>query len=143
MDPTLTPPDSTASLDGQTGLDAQTGVGLSDAQLSQSRRRTLDLVNRLHSTGFVIVPTAFFFPPHSSTNLTIFEQSLSRHRSAPDRCRRPTELWKVIADRVRIWYHFASCRGYLYKVCHNFIHSFLDVRLTKFGQVPDRMPLEG
>lgn len=28
-----------------------TGVGLSNPQLSQSRRRLLDLVNRLHSTG--------------------------------------------------------------------------------------------
>ncbi|RXW23705.1 hypothetical protein EST38_g2163 [Candolleomyces aberdarensis] len=29
----------------------QSGIGLSDAQLSQPRRRMLDLVNRLHSTG--------------------------------------------------------------------------------------------
>ncbi|KAJ2922809.1 hypothetical protein H1R20_g14301, partial [Candolleomyces eurysporus] len=49
MDPTL--PDPIAPLEGQAELKAQSGVGLSDAQLSQSRRQTLDLVNRLHSTG--------------------------------------------------------------------------------------------
>ncbi|RXW23695.1 hypothetical protein EST38_g2159 [Candolleomyces aberdarensis] len=51
MDPTLLPPDPTAPSGGQTELKAQSGVGLSDAQLSLSRRQTLDLVNRLHSTG--------------------------------------------------------------------------------------------
>ena len=34
-------------------------VGLSDPQLSQGRRRMLDLVNRLHSTGSII--SLFFF----------------------------------------------------------------------------------
>jgi hypothetical protein len=32
-------------------VDDASGVGLSDPQLSQGRRRMLDLVNRLHSTG--------------------------------------------------------------------------------------------
>jgi hypothetical protein len=31
------------------------GVGLSNPQLSQGRRRMLDLVNRLHTTGYVVV----------------------------------------------------------------------------------------
>ena len=30
------------------------GVGLSNPRLSQGRRRMLDLVNRLHSTGYVL-----------------------------------------------------------------------------------------
>ena len=54
MDPTLPLPDPIAPLEGQAELKAHSGVGLSDAQLSQSRRQTLDLVNRLHSTGFVL-----------------------------------------------------------------------------------------
>ena len=61
MDPTL-PPDPSASKDGQIELDGQSSVGLSDAQLSQSRRQTLDLVNRLHSTGFVnVFPSIVFY----------------------------------------------------------------------------------
>ena len=32
-------------------------VGLSDPQYSQGRRRMLDLVNRLHSTGFALILT--------------------------------------------------------------------------------------
>lgn len=32
--------------------EAQSGVGLSNSQLNQGRRRTLDLVNKLHSTGY-------------------------------------------------------------------------------------------
>jgi hypothetical protein len=31
----------------------ESGVGLSDASLSRGRREMLDLVNRLHSTGYV------------------------------------------------------------------------------------------
>jgi hypothetical protein len=31
-----------------------TGVGLSNPHLSQGRRRMLDLVNRLHTTGYVL-----------------------------------------------------------------------------------------
>jgi hypothetical protein len=31
--------------------DRSKGVGLSDPQLSKGRRRMLDMVNRLHSTG--------------------------------------------------------------------------------------------
>ena len=34
-------------------LEVNASVGLSDPQLSGSRRRMLDLVNRLHSTGYV------------------------------------------------------------------------------------------
>ena len=34
-------------------LAPDTGVGLSNPQLSQGRRRMLDLVNKLHSTGCV------------------------------------------------------------------------------------------
>jgi hypothetical protein len=37
--------------------DHETGVGLSDAQLSQSRRQMLDLVNRLQSTGYAFSDT--------------------------------------------------------------------------------------
>lgn len=33
------------------GADRDVGVGLSDPQVAQGRRRMLDLVNRLHSTG--------------------------------------------------------------------------------------------
>jgi len=42
-------PESTYSLKS----DDEVGVGLSDPQLSDGRRRMLDLVNRLHSTGYV------------------------------------------------------------------------------------------
>jgi hypothetical protein len=39
---------------------APVGVGLSNPQLSQGRRRMLDLVNRLHSTGSVSSFVYFF-----------------------------------------------------------------------------------
>ena len=45
-DPTGSP---TFGSEGETDRDL--AIGLADAQLSQSRRRMLDLVNRLHSTG--------------------------------------------------------------------------------------------
>ena len=35
------------------------GVGLSNPRLSQSRRRMLDLVNKLHSTGSVLSSQPF------------------------------------------------------------------------------------
>ena len=35
--------------------DVDGGVGLSNPQLSQGRRRMLDLVNRLHSTGYAML----------------------------------------------------------------------------------------
>ena len=35
--------------------DRRGGIGLSDPELSQDRRVMLDLVNRLHSTGSVII----------------------------------------------------------------------------------------
>lgn len=41
-------PPSTASSDG---ISSHDGVGLSDLQYSAGRRKMLDLVNRLHSTG--------------------------------------------------------------------------------------------
>jgi hypothetical protein len=41
------PPPPTASDD-----DPTRGVGLSDPQLSHGRRKMLDMVNRLHSTGY-------------------------------------------------------------------------------------------
>jgi hypothetical protein len=34
------------------GCGGEIGVGLSNPQLSQGRRRMLDLINRLHSTGY-------------------------------------------------------------------------------------------
>jgi hypothetical protein len=37
------------------GHESNHGVGLSNPSLSQGRRRMLDLVNRLHNTGFVIL----------------------------------------------------------------------------------------
>jgi hypothetical protein len=39
-----------------TGVTEDGGVGLSDATLSRSRRKLLDLVNRLHATGYVSLP---------------------------------------------------------------------------------------
>jgi hypothetical protein len=40
--------------------DIDGGVGLSNPRLSQSRRRMLDLVNKLHSTGCVLFETSVF-----------------------------------------------------------------------------------
>lgn len=37
--------------DGDSGIGSGVGVGLSDPYVAQGRRRMLDLVNRLHSTG--------------------------------------------------------------------------------------------
>jgi hypothetical protein len=37
------------------GHNVEIGVGLSNSQLSQERRRMLDLVNRLDNTGYVLV----------------------------------------------------------------------------------------
>ena len=143
MDLALPPPDSTAPSEGQTELKApEFGAGLSDAQLSQSRRQTLDLVNRLHSTGFVNVPR-LLFPSYTTANVAIRQQSSSRHRSAPDRCRRATELRKIVSDRVRIWDHFASCRRYLYEVRCDFNLSFHVIWLKMLVQMPNRMSLEG
>jgi Dynamin family len=41
------------------GWSSSNGVGLSNPQLAQGRRTMLDLVNRLHSTGSVIVCKLF------------------------------------------------------------------------------------
>ena len=49
-------------------------VGLSDPQLSQGRRRMLDLVNRLHSTGSIIV---FFVFTYSSSVATVSRSILT------------------------------------------------------------------
>jgi hypothetical protein len=45
--------DSNHSDSSSDGPESDHGVGLSDPLLSQARRRMLDLVNRLHNTGFV------------------------------------------------------------------------------------------
>ena len=37
------------------GANHDVGVGLSDPQVAQGRRRMLDLVNRLHSTGWAVL----------------------------------------------------------------------------------------
>jgi hypothetical protein len=47
--------DRPGGYDGSSGsVYTGTGVGLSNPHLSQGRRRMLDLVNRLHTTGYVL-----------------------------------------------------------------------------------------
>jgi hypothetical protein len=48
-------PDGTDSDEISLENDRHGGIGLCDPELSQRRRDMLDLVNRLHSTGSVII----------------------------------------------------------------------------------------
>ena len=57
--------DSTKSSPDLGGWSKGNGVGLSNPQLAQGRRTVLDLVNRLHSTGFVFVCPYFILTDFS------------------------------------------------------------------------------
>ena len=46
-------------------------VGLSDPQLSQGRRRMLDLVNRLHSTGSIISSLFVFYSSSTVSSVQV------------------------------------------------------------------------
>ena len=72
-------------------------VGLSDPQLSQGRRRMLDLVNRLHSTGSII---SFFFFFNKAHWLL---QCPGRHRHSPNCRHRSTERWEVVSYWSNFW----------------------------------------
>ncbi|KAJ7587575.1 P-loop containing nucleoside triphosphate hydrolase protein [Mycena floridula] len=91
------------------------GVGLSNPQLSQDRRRTLDLVNRLHSTGVQVdidLPQIVVVGSQSAGKSSLIESisgiTLPRASGTctrcPTECRlsRSDEPWKCIVSLRRI-----------------------------------------
>jgi len=76
------------------GSGRHAGVGLSNPQLSQGRRRMLDLVNRLHSTGSVLY---YYYYYYLALLISNHCKCPGRHRHPPN-CRHwPTECWKVVS----------------------------------------------
>ncbi len=83
------------------------GVGLANPALSHSRRRLLDLINRLHSTGSV------FFSGFSDLRFIYYHiiQCPSGHRPSPNRSHRVTECGQVLFDRVNFWNYPSRATG--------------------------------
>ncbi len=88
-------PSSTTSDDD----DYTNGVGLADRALSQTRRKLLDLMNRMSNTGSDILAAQC-----SQYAYHIF-QGTERYRPASDRRHRPAERRKVVAYRIYIRNH--------------------------------------
>ncbi|KAJ3508089.1 hypothetical protein NLJ89_g5947 [Agrocybe chaxingu] len=83
-------------------LDANTGVGLSNPQLSQGRRQMLDLVNKLHSTGVQVdidLPQIAVVGSQSAGKSSLIESisGITLPRAAGT-CTRSDGPWKCIVS---------------------------------------------
>jgi hypothetical protein len=108
--------------------DPPTGVGLSDPHLSGGRRKMLDAVNNLHSTGYtssappwncadglmcrvqvdIDIPVIAVIGSQSAGKVTYLFYFIDGIMS---------DTSTVVAYRENLWGHAAPCQRYLHTVC--------------------------